>query len=99
MQRLTNLETLELRPFWIAMHGPERPHYVLRFRRGRDGRFSRLEIENRGDCAISMATEDLDTLASDSLEKIRVPAKDSELGAYLRKAFPDATLSRVPDAF
>jgi uncharacterized protein (TIGR02996 family) len=84
---LPGLETIELRPRWLPNQGRRRSHFVLRFTRGADRRFSRLTIEKVGRCYLTLAQDDLDSLAPDALEQIETSCDDPELNAYLRR-FP-----------
>ncbi len=61
-RRRTNLETLELRRWWIPIQGPERSHWILRFRRGSGGDWTHLDIEAAGRPTPDMLADDIDSL-------------------------------------
>jgi uncharacterized protein (TIGR02996 family) len=84
---LSDLTTVELRPFWIPLQGAGRPHWVLRFTRGADGRFSRLALQNAGRCGLHMLSRDLDTVEPDAVERIEATSDDPEVLAYLKSRF------------
>lgn len=84
---LGNLTTVELRPCWIPLQGPGRSHWVLRFTRGADGRFSRLALQPVGHCGLHMLSRDLDTVEPDAIERIEIASDDPPVLAYLRQRF------------
>jgi len=84
---LHGLTTIELRPHWIPLQGPTRPHWVLRFTRGGAGRFSRLALQNIRGCGLHMLRPNLDTLAPDALERIETADEDPAVSTYLEQRF------------
>lgn len=75
-RKLANLETLEMRNWWIPIQGPQRAHVVMRFSRGRQGRWSRLSVEPIGHprTVVSLLEAEVADLAGHPFEEITVPA-------------------------
>ena len=59
---LANLTTLELRRWWIPIQGPMRSHYILRFTRGQDGQWSKLDVGTGGRPEPSLLVDDIESI-------------------------------------
>jgi uncharacterized protein (TIGR02996 family) len=73
-RELENLETLEMRNWWIPLQGPQRTHAALYFTRGTKRRWSRLRIGTVTAYAESLLARELQDLPANSLERIEAPA-------------------------
>ncbi len=61
-QPLVNLTALELRRWWIPIQGPTRSHYILRFTRGKTGKWSKLDVGAAGRPELSMLVDDIESI-------------------------------------
>lgn len=74
-ERLDNLTTLELRPFWIPIpQGGRRPHFVLSFTRASDGQWRELTIIPVARPHAAMVVDQLASISGATLAKISAPA-------------------------
>lgn len=99
-QRLEQVTTLELRRQWVPLHGPQRPHFRLRFHRDAQGRWSNLEIRGPDrihPSYVNSLVECVESIPAASLERVALRDDgtrqlDAFIGKQVRARFKRAEI-------